>query len=32
MISVWGDPVLVEVDFIRNLHGPGWHIDRNRFD
>lgn len=31
-ISVWGDPLPVEADFIRNVHGPGWHIDRNRFD
>jgi flavin-dependent dehydrogenase len=32
MISVWGDPLPVEVDFVRNVHGPGWHIDRGRFD
>lgn len=32
MISVWGDPIPVEVDFVRNVHGPGWHIDRSRFD
>ncbi len=32
MISVWGDPVPVETDFVRNVHGPGWHIDRRQFD
>lgn len=32
MISVWGDPSPVEVDFVRNVHGPGWHIDRKQFD
>jgi flavin-dependent dehydrogenase len=32
IISVWGDPVPYELDFVRNAHGPGWHIDRNRFD
>jgi flavin-dependent dehydrogenase len=32
MISLWGDPVPVEVDFVRNVHGPGWHIDRKQFD
>jgi flavin-dependent dehydrogenase len=32
MVSVWGDSAPVEIDFIRNVHGPGWHIDRNRFD
>ena len=32
IISVWGDPNPVEVDFVRNIHGPGWHIDRRRFD
>jgi flavin-dependent dehydrogenase len=32
MISVWGDPIPVESDFIRNVHGLGWHIDRASFD
>src|SRR5882672_4257013 len=32
IISVWGESVPSETDFIRNPHGPGWHIDRNRFD
>jgi flavin-dependent dehydrogenase len=32
MISIWGDPLPVEVDFLRNVHGPGWHIDRRQFD
>jgi flavin-dependent dehydrogenase len=32
MISLWGDPIPVESDFIRNVHGMGWHIDRKTFD
>lgn len=32
MISAWGDPSPAEKDFIGNVHGPGWHIDRRRFD
>jgi flavin-dependent dehydrogenase len=32
IVSVWSDPAPVEIDFIRNVYGPGWHIDRNRFD
>lgn len=32
MISVWGDPNPAEVDFVHNVHGPGWHVDRRRFD
>jgi flavin-dependent dehydrogenase len=32
MISLWGGPLPVEVDFIGNVHGPGWHIDRRQFD
>ena len=32
MISVWGDPIPIESDFIRNVHGLGWHIDRASFD
>lgn len=32
MISVWGDPIPAEIDFVHNVHGPGWHIDRARFD
>ena len=31
-IVVWGDSRPVEVDFIANAHGSGWHIDRNAFD
>ncbi|HEY1342798.1 MAG TPA: hypothetical protein VGF59_35085 [Bryobacteraceae bacterium] len=31
MLSSWGG-VRAEQDFIRNPHGPGWHIDRNCFD
>lgn len=32
MISAWGDPNPVESDFIRNVYGLGWHIDRASFD
>jgi flavin-dependent dehydrogenase len=32
MISVWGDPLPVEVDFVRGAYGPGWHVNRKRFD
>jgi flavin-dependent dehydrogenase len=32
MISVWGSALPAEVDFVSNVHGPGWHIDRRRFD
>jgi flavin-dependent dehydrogenase len=32
IISVWGDPIPVESDFIHNVHGMGWHIDRKTFD
>jgi flavin-dependent dehydrogenase len=32
MVSVWGDPIPVESDFIRNMHGMGWHINRKTFD
>ena len=28
----WGQPELYENDFIVNPYGPGWHVDRNRFD
>ncbi len=31
-IVAWGDSTPVEVDFIGNAHGLGWHIDRSRFD
>lgn len=31
MISVWGGAPQ-ERDYLRNPHGPGWHVDRNRFD
>lgn len=32
IVSVWGAPVPNEVDFLTNVNGPGWHIDRNSFD
>jgi len=30
--SAWGRPDLYDHDFIVNPHGPGWHVDRRRFD
>lgn len=30
--SVWGGPLPVEADNLRDLDGPGWHLDRGRFD
>ncbi|BAI76756.1 FAD-binding monooxygenase (plasmid) [Azospirillum sp. B510] len=30
--SVWGGPQPVEADNLRDLDGPGWHLDRGRFD
>ena len=32
IISAWGTAIPEEQDFLRNPHGCGWHIDRNRFD
>jgi len=32
ILSVWGASAPVEVDFLANAYGSGWHIDRNRFD
>jgi flavin-dependent dehydrogenase len=32
IISVWGSGAPAVQDFVRNPHGLGWHIDRNRFD
>ena len=32
IVSVWGGTAPGEQDFLRNPHGPGWHVDRNRFD
>jgi flavin-dependent dehydrogenase len=29
---VWGDPIPEENDFLQNPDGPGWHIDRSRFE
>lgn len=31
-LSAWGGPDLAETDFIRSPWGPGWHLDRSRFD
>jgi flavin-dependent dehydrogenase len=30
--SVWGGSDPVEADAMRDLDGPGWHLDRGRFD
>jgi flavin-dependent dehydrogenase len=30
--SVWGDIYPQETDYLRDPDGPGWHLDRNRFD
>ena len=30
--SSWGDDALGYNDFVTNPHGPGWHLDRSRFD
>ncbi|MGW4897283.1 tryptophan 7-halogenase, partial [Kitasatospora sp. NPDC004240] len=31
-LSSWGSPALHGTDFIRDPNGPGWHLDRARFD
>ncbi len=31
-LSAWGSAGLGRVDHIRDPHGPGWHLDRSRFD
>lgn len=31
-VAAWGSDALGERDFIRELHGSGWHLDRPRFD
>lgn len=30
--AAWGSPHLYETHFIFNPYGPGWHLDRQRFD
>ena len=32
VVSAWGRPELYANDFIVNPNGPGWHVDRQRFD
>jgi flavin-dependent dehydrogenase len=32
VVSVWGDPVPIEKDFIFTPHGHGWQLDRARFE
>jgi flavin-dependent dehydrogenase len=29
---VWGSDEAIEVDLLRDLDGPGWHLDRARFE
>jgi flavin-dependent dehydrogenase len=31
-VSIWGGDQPYENDFIFNAYGPGWHLDRARFD
>ena len=31
-LSSWGSDELIATDFIRDPNGPGWHLDRSRFD
>jgi flavin-dependent dehydrogenase len=30
--SIWGGPAPIESSALRDLDGPGWHLDRRRFD
>jgi flavin-dependent dehydrogenase len=30
--SVWGTVVPIERDFLFGVHGPGWHLDRRKFE
>lgn len=30
--SLWGGPEPAEADGLRDIDGPGWHLDRARFD
>lgn len=30
--SHWGDAAAEEVDFLRDPDGPGWHLDRQKFE
>jgi flavin-dependent dehydrogenase len=32
VVSVWGEPVRIEKDFIVNPYGHGWQLDRARFE
>lgn len=32
IVVAWGQTELYENDFIVNPYGPGWHVDRRRFD
>jgi flavin-dependent dehydrogenase len=30
--AAWGTPEPADVEFVRDPNGPGWHLDRARFD
>jgi flavin-dependent dehydrogenase len=32
VLSAWGEDELYQTHFIFNPYGPGWHLDRQRFD
>ncbi len=32
MVASWDDPAPVWFDPLRDPSGPGWHLDRRRFD
>ncbi len=32
IVSIWGSDTPYENDFLFNPYGPGWHVDRQRFD
>jgi flavin-dependent dehydrogenase len=32
IVADWGGGPPTEIDFLLSAHGPGWHIDRARFD
>jgi 2-polyprenyl-6-methoxyphenol hydroxylase-like FAD-dependent oxidoreductase len=32
IVSCWGQAAPAQQDFISNVHGSGWHVDRARFD
>jgi flavin-dependent dehydrogenase len=30
--SIWGGPEILHTSFVEAIDGPGWHIDRSRFE